>query len=136
MSEYLSTGAVTDVGGFSIDAEDLFYSIPHSTPFVSVRECMKRNGEIGFQNASSVCIGGFLELLKFYLESTFILFNGKLYVQKKGICIGSSVAPVLCDIFLAKCDRAISEKLDDGRVCKEFRYVDDFLVLFIRGEGM
>uniref|UniRef100_A0A6B0VAU2 Putative reverse transcriptase rna-dependent dna polymerase n=1 Tax=Ixodes ricinus TaxID=34613 RepID=A0A6B0VAU2_IXORI len=45
------------------------------------------------------------------------------------LSIGSRVAPVLCDIFLAECDKGIRkdiEKLGEFTVC---RYVDDFLVL-------
>lgn len=57
-------------------------------------------------------------------------FEGGIYVQKRGICIGASVAPVLCNIFLGMCGKAISEKLmkSDGKY-KVFRYVDDFLIL-------
>lgn len=59
------------------------------------------NGEVGFQNASGACGDRFLELLKFYLESTFILYEGRYYVRRDGIFIGSCVAHVLYDIFWA-----------------------------------
>lgn len=49
-------------------------------------------------------------------------------MQKSGICIGSSVAPVLSDIYLAKCDRDIAGRLDE-RVLKVLRYVDDYLIV-------
>ncbi|CAN7996104.1 unnamed protein product [Ixodes hexagonus] len=52
-----------------------------------------------------------------------------MFVQKRGICIGSRVAPVLCDMFLAFCDRAIADKMEHKEQVKIFRYVDDFLVL-------
>lgn len=56
-------------------------------------------------------------------------FDCGYYLQNEGICIGSSVAPFLCDIYLAMCDRAIVENLDGNSVGKVFRYVDDYLVL-------
>lgn len=50
-------------------------------------------------------------------------------VRKSGVCIGSQVAPLLCDIFLAMCGRAIQKVLKDTRIAGIFRYVDDFLIL-------
>lgn len=52
-----------------------------------------------------------------------------MFVQKKGICIGSCLAPVLCHVFLAKFDRMLQEALDDSRVIRISRYVDDFLII-------
>lgn len=82
-----------------------------------------------FQNECGVDEGGFLELLRFYLSSTYVVFEGVKLLQKDGVCIGTSVAPVLSDLFLAKCDRDIKSRLDEG-VLRVFRYVDDYLVLF------
>lgn len=38
------------------------------------------------------------------------------------------MAPVLCEIFLASIDRNLERDLDEGKVLKVFRYVDDFLI--------
>lgn len=83
---------------------------------------------VGFQNQCGLNSDAFLELLSFYLSATFVKFDDELYVQREGVCIGSSVAPVLCHIFLAKFDRLLKQSLNDDRVVKIFRYVDDFLV--------
>lgn len=133
--DYLRTGTLTNTTAFSIDVVDLFYSIPHGGLFTSVRDCIENRGVVGFQNASGVGVDSFLELLRFYLQSTFILFDGVYYLQRQGICIGACVAPVLCDIFLAKIDKTISENLDSSLVTKVFRYVDDYLVMINRPEG-
>lgn len=85
---------------FSIDVEDLFYSVPHGELFVAVRNCIETNGVIGFQNTAGVSVDSFMSLLEFYLKSTFISFNDDFYIQRKGICIGSCVALVLCDISI------------------------------------
>lgn len=115
--------------GFSLDVEDLFYSIPHTQLFSAVRESIEENGSITFQNQCGIHVDSFLELLKFYLSATAVSFNDTSYIQKKGICIGSCVAPVLCDIFLAKCDRDIANTIAGAHVTRIFRYVDDYLVL-------
>lgn len=50
-----------------------------------------------------------------------------MYRQRSGVCIGSKVAPVLSNIFLARVDRNIDKRGEDV-VIKVLRYVDDFLV--------
>lgn len=70
----------------------------------------------------------FLELLKVYLNSTIVQHNDGFFVQRRGICIGSCVAPVLCDIFLAQFDTVLHSSIQDSRIVRVFRYVDDFLV--------
>ncbi|XP_072142758.1 uncharacterized protein [Dermacentor andersoni] len=114
---------------FSIDIEDLFYSVPHQGLLAAVRDKIHSNGEVRFQSAAGVSVDNFISLLEFYLNSTAILFEGKFYVQKKGVCIGSSVAPVLCDIFLSFVGTDISNNLCDPHVVSIYRYVDDFLVI-------
>lgn len=64
-----------------------------------------------------------------YLRSTIVQHGDKYVVQKQGICIGSSVAPVLCNVYLAKFDVALREALHDTRVVRVYRYVDDFLII-------
>lgn len=44
------------------------------------------------------------------------------------MCIGSSIAPVLSDIYLASLDKCLEKKLPDHGVVKALRYVDDYLV--------
>ncbi|CAN8020541.1 unnamed protein product, partial [Ixodes persulcatus] len=102
---------------------------PHSKLFAAVQECIEAKGTTSFQNECGISEESFLELLQFYLSATVVAFEGKTYLQKKGICIGSCVAPVLCDIFLSQCDRAIANALPIGQVSRIFRYVDDYLVL-------
>ncbi|XP_077535955.1 uncharacterized protein LOC144148269 [Haemaphysalis longicornis] len=85
------------------------------------------------ENASSECgisTGKFLEALNFYLDSTYVEYSGSLYLQKEGVCIGSSLAPVLSDLLLASLDRQLQMALEEKSVVKTFRYVDDFLVVF------
>ncbi|CAN7975565.1 unnamed protein product [Ixodes persulcatus] len=104
----------------------ILYRMSHS--FVRLGNVSKKNGEVTFCSSSGVSVDSFLELLSFYLAHTYVSFEGDLYVQKKGICIGSRVAPVLCDILLSSCDNAILEKLRCDGKNRIFRYVDDFLI--------
>lgn len=113
---------------FSVDVEDLYYSIPHDELFRSVMTCIEESGEVDFRNGTGLSSESFLSLLEFYLSATFIGFENKLYIQRNGVCIGSCVAPALCNTFLSFVDRAFKSALDNDLV-QIFRYVDDFLVV-------
>lgn len=94
-----------------------------------VEESIDRFGSVAFQNACCVPVDGFLELLSFYLKSTYVQFEGVPHLQKQGVCIGSCIAPVLSDLFLASCDRNLSAGLEASNAVRVFRYVDDFLIV-------
>lgn len=118
-----------------IDVQDLYYSMPFDDLLKSVRLCITEdNDEIRFSNNCGVSVNTFMEILSFYLESTFVEWKGKFYVQKTGVCIGSKVAPVLSNIFLGKMDRQIDLNLG-GAATKIVRYVDDFLV-FVKSDSL
>ncbi|KAH6944018.1 hypothetical protein HPB50_001200 [Hyalomma asiaticum] len=63
--------------GFSVDIEELFYSVPHEDSFLSVRNCIRplkchsRSETPPHLNASGISVGGLLELLHVYLTSTY-----------------------------------------------------------------
>lgn len=71
-------------------------------------------------------------MFSFYLSLTFIAFNDDIVIKKNCVCIGSSVAPFLCDLFLAECNKRIDSQIDKSRVVRIFRCVD-YLVIFKSG---
>ncbi|XP_075730561.1 uncharacterized protein LOC142772252 [Rhipicephalus microplus] len=113
---------------FSIDVKDLYYSLPHNGVLQCLEGCIYSFGSINFQNASGMPVHGFQELLSFYLKSMVASWNEQHLIKKSGICIGSCLAPVLSDIFLAHKDRHIQKDLDLSLVVKVCRFVDDFIV--------
>ncbi|CAN7937557.1 unnamed protein product [Ixodes hexagonus] len=126
--EFLKDNNPAGCSAFSIDVEDLYYSMPHDELMMSVKECIfERNDEMRFRTKSGTSAEGFLELLSFYLKSTFVGWQDNVYVQKSGVCIGSRVAPMLSSIFLGKVDRALERRLAENTE-QIFRYVDDYLV--------
>lgn len=76
----------------------------------AIRKCIRFNAEIVFQKM-------FHLLLEFYLNPTFLSFEDETYLQKQGICMGSCVAPVLCNIFLSDV-HALHDVLDAHFVLK------------------
>ncbi|XP_077541148.1 uncharacterized protein LOC144153370 [Haemaphysalis longicornis] len=119
---------------FSVDIEDLFFSIPHDELLLCVQDCIDVNGATKFQNMTGISVEAFLSLLEFYLSATVVKFSGDLYTQKKGICIGSCVAPILSTIFLSSFDRRLQEEVSKDAVLRIFRYVDDYLICLSKQE--
>ncbi|XP_037509707.1 uncharacterized protein LOC119386476 [Rhipicephalus sanguineus] len=111
---------------FSIDVNDLHYSLPHSHLLEVVNEGIETYGVVRFQNECGTSVDRFLDLLM-YLRSYVVQFAGKMYLQNEGVCIGSCLAPVLSDLSIARYDRDIQGNLLKGHV-KVLRYVDDYLV--------
>lgn len=126
---YLQQKGSEITSGFSIDIQDMYYSIPHADLMVILRRTIEEQGCTSFQNAAGINVDTFLELLSAYLTATVVAHQEQHFVQRSGVCIGSRVAPLLCDLFLAARDRIIQEKLQDKRILAIFRYVDDFLIL-------
>ncbi|XP_077492444.1 uncharacterized protein LOC144103656 [Amblyomma americanum] len=115
--------------GISIDVEDSYYALPHDKLMVAVKECItQQNDEVQFIGGSGIAVESFLELLSSYLNTTFMGWRDKIFLQKQGVRIGSRVAPVLSNIFLRKVYEAISRSLK-GLTLRICRYVDDFHVL-------
>lgn len=113
----------------SFDVKDLYYSLPHDELFLCIEECIEKHDVVAFQNEAGISVSGFLELLEVYLNSTFAIWDGVLYLQKKGVCIGSCIAPVLSDLLLAQKDRRLQRQLEGSKALRCFRFVDDFFVL-------
>ena len=61
---------------------------------------------------------------------TTFSFNDNLYEQKDGVCMGSSLGPVLANIIMTELEKLILPKLIGDDVIKFYiRYVDDTLVM-------
>lgn len=118
----------------SIDIKDLYYSLPRNALLECVKGALVQFGWIDFKDASGIS-SRHLDLLATYLDSTYILWDGKPFIQKQGICIGSCIAPILSDLFLGSLNRTLLTHLTGTSVFKCFRYVDDYLYLMNCDKG-
>lgn len=112
---------------FSVDVEKLFCSIPHKKMFLALRSVLKTMGTYCFRPQWTLALNT-LSLLKFYLGAILVSFDSKLYVQKRGICIGSCLAPILRYIFLSAVNRCLGQAFNQDKI-KLYRCVHDFLVV-------
>lgn len=65
----------------SMDVKDLYYSIPQAALLKSIEASIGRFGAISFQNKIGIPPASFLALLPFYLCSTYVRWDGCLYLQ-------------------------------------------------------
>lgn len=69
-------GEIHAIGfAFSVDVEDIFYSVPHKDLFIAVRNCIEDNGVVVFQNSTDMALDSFMSLLEFYLGATVVSFD-------------------------------------------------------------
>ncbi|XP_040075942.1 uncharacterized protein LOC120848078, partial [Ixodes scapularis] len=115
---------------FSLDIEGMYFNLDPTTLLASISDAIFEHGAVDFQNSSGVSVSGFVDLTHLYLQSTLVEHERGIYRQKKGVCIGSCLAPVLSELFLLFVDRAIKAQLDISTPgCHVFRYVDDYLII-------
>lgn len=95
----------------------------------AVHDRIDEVGVVPLQNKIGYSSGGFLELLRAYLQSLMVDFEGSRYIHKDGICIGAVIAPVLSGMFVAKCDKEIESRMLGFKVKRILRYVDDYLII-------
>lgn len=107
----------------------IFIIPPKKELLQCIQDSTDRYGSLSFQDDSGIPEDRFLAMLELYLSSTFIEWGGYLYLQKRGICIGSCLAPTLSDLFLAHAGRTLSDLLEGSGVEKLLRFVADFLIL-------
>lgn len=74
--EYLRDGHPGSCDFLLFDIEDMFYSILHYDLLRAVEERIDMFGFLAFSRSSGIASDSFLELLRFYLMSTFVAFEG------------------------------------------------------------
>ncbi|CAN7946294.1 unnamed protein product, partial [Ixodes pacificus] len=113
----------------SLDIKDLYYSLDSVLLLERVRELLEKN-LVSFQAKAGISVDAVLKLLTCYLKATVLNFNGDCYIQRKGVCIGSAVAPVLTEFYLNTLDKKITDFVGSlgGEGFLVRRFVDDILV--------
>ncbi|KAH6939368.1 hypothetical protein HPB50_017728 [Hyalomma asiaticum] len=85
--ENLSRGFPSANAAFSVDIEDMFYSIRQDELLEAVRELIESSGTVPFQNMCGIPLGSFLELLGVYLRCPKCSFTGCLIQARQHECM-------------------------------------------------
>ena len=73
------------------------------------------------------------ELLEMCTKEMHFTFDGKVYQQTDGVCMGSPLGPVLANVFMVYLEETIVPKLQTSMPVWK-RYVDDTFTLVKRGK--
>lgn len=77
----------------TLDMKDMYYSVPYDKLLSRLRNL--REGDLeSFQTRASINLEPSSCVFELHLPATLIEMDGKLFTQKKDICISSAVAPV------------------------------------------
>ncbi|KYB24903.1 hypothetical protein TcasGA2_TC034921, partial [Tribolium castaneum] len=78
---------------------------------------------------SKECLSIVKDLL-FDSDQNFFLFDSDFYAQDSGLAMGSSLSPLLAEIFMTKLEKQIFARQESDKIIFWYRYVDDVLALF------
>lgn len=92
--------------------------------FIRNRFCSTWLGSTKGGELCGIPVDALMELLTFYLCSFYVGCEQQLFVQKPGVCIGTSVALVLSEIFRSNLDGIPNRKLANLHKIAAHWYVD------------
>ena len=82
----------------SYDVVALFTSIPISSALEVMKKKLEEDTEL--QKRTILPVDNILELLAFYLNNTYFVFQDTYYEQNKGAAMGSPISPIIANIFM------------------------------------
>jgi hypothetical protein len=108
---------------FSLDVVSLYTSIPITDAINNIMMIME-SSQFSYK---SLTPGDIQQLLQAVSTNTYLQFNDRLFLQKKGLAMGSSVSAILAILFMDTLERRIF--LSNQWVSSYARYVDDIFIL-------
>ena len=108
---------------YVIDFKSLYTNIPVEDAINSLKELVMEFDNV-IENAEFV-----IELLNIILKNSLMTFNGEYVRQIFGVIMGTNVAPILANIYLAKLEKFLKEKCKTDKkliwpICFK-RFIDD-----------
>ena len=115
----------------SYDVESLFTSVPVESAISIIRKHLEEDKESHQRTAMSVNQISFL--LKFCLNTTYFTFQGKIYEQAKGAAMGSSLSPIVANLFMEDLEtKALATAPSTPKIWK--RFVDDAFTIIQKAD--
>ncbi len=106
----------------SYDVTVLYPSVPQQEAIEIFHEMMINDEELS--NKTTISAENVIKLFKLCVETTYFVFNKKLYVQVDGLAIGASSSGHAADLFMEKLEhKALTTFVEPPAIWK--RYVDD-----------
>ena len=114
----------------SFDVVSLFTNVPLDKVLEFVRSKTEEN-----IYHFSLEVGKICELIKLCVRDTYFTFNGIHYCQTYGVAMGSSLSPILANLYMEYFETSLlpNIQIEGLKITYYKRYVDDIFAL-IRGE--
>ena len=107
------------------DVTSLFTSIPIDPAFNIIKDLLEKDEKLNDRTVLSV--QDIIELLGFCLHNTYFSFQNKFYEQVEGVAMGSSISPIVANLYMEHFERKPSGLLQTPLVW--YRFVDDTWVI-------
>lgn len=117
-----------DASLFSMNVESLYTNIEMERGLEAVRRCLRRYPEEGRPNES------ILRLLELSLVRNDFEFNGRYFLQVKGMAMGKRFAPAYANIYMADWEESVFSKCK-FRWTHYWRYLDNVWGVWEGTEG-
>ena len=108
---------------FTIDFKSLYTNIPVEDAIKCIKELVEEYTNV-ILNANFI-----VELLEIVLRNSLMTFDGEYFQQIFGVIMGTNVAPILANIFMARLEQILKEKCKtDPKLkwpCLFKRFIDD-----------
>ena len=106
----------------SFNVKALFTSIPIQPTLKIIKKLLEEDTSL--HQRTTIAVKQIYCLLEFCLTKTYFSFHGKLYEQTEGAAMGSSISPIVANIFMEEFDtRALATSPCTPKIQK--RFVDD-----------
>ena len=111
----------------SFDVKSLFTMVSIDDSITIIRDQLIANDEL--EDRAILSIDDVCELTEFCLHSSYFRFGDNFYKQKNGTALGSSLFPVLANIFMKNFEMTVLTTAD-FRSKVWFCYTDNTFVIF------
>ena len=119
----------------TFDFSTLYTTLPHDDlihrTVALLNKYVHSNIEIIYRNRKIIIDKIlFVELLKFSVKNSYVLFNNRIYRQKVGIPMGSNFSPNLANLYLHFYESQFLDRNHEAgrnRYKNTFRYIDDLV---------
>ena len=106
----------------SLDVVNMFTNIPVEKTL----KLIEKNKLKGYEKKEEL-----IKVIQECLKQNYFRFNNKFYIQKKGLPMGSSMSPIMAEIYMNYFENKIMSTVKNkDKIKKWMRYVDDILLIW------
>ena len=115
----------------SFDVGALFTSVPIEPTIAIIKKLLEEDENL--HQRTTMTVNQISCLLEFCLTTTYFTFQGKMFEQVKGAAMGSSISPIVANLFMKDLEtKALATPPSPPTLWK--RFVDDTFIIIQRSQ--